>query len=65
MFIIRDFGYKNATVHISGGSDRETLEEAATRFFKKVYTETKEQTYLIREIYIAYYEKQIAQMVEH
>ena len=38
-------------IHISGGLDRETLEEAATRFFKKVYTETKEQTYLIREIF--------------
>ena len=41
MFIILDFRYKNAIIHISGGPDRETLEDAATRFFKKVYIHKK------------------------
>lgn len=38
---IRDFRYKNAIVNISGEVDRATLEEAATRFFKKVYIQKK------------------------
>ena len=41
VFIILGFRYKNAIIHISGDSDRETLEEAATRFFKKVYIQKK------------------------
>ena len=36
-FDIRDFRYKNVIIHISGEVDRKTLEDAATRFFKKVY----------------------------
>lgn len=40
---IRNFRYKNAIIHISGGPDRETLENAATRFFKKVYIQKKKQ----------------------
>lgn len=38
---IRDFRYKNAIIHISGEVGRDTLEDAATRFFKKVYMNKK------------------------
>lgn len=38
---IRDFRYKNAIIHIRGEVDRQTLEDAATRFFKKVYINKK------------------------
>ena len=41
MITIRDLRYKNAIIHISGGPDREVLEEAATRFFKKIYIQKK------------------------
>lgn len=39
--IIRDFRYKNAIVHINGDVDRRILEDAATRFFKKIYIQKK------------------------
>lgn len=40
---IQDFRYKNVIIHISGGPDREVLEEAATRFFKKMYIQKKKR----------------------
>ena len=40
---MRDFRYNNAIIHISGEVDRETLEDAAVRFFKKVYINKQKQ----------------------
>ena len=58
MFIILDFRYKNAIIHISGGPDREPLEDTATRFLRKyTYIKRRIKRFKIREIYIAYYER--------